>query len=259
MKRIFLLILTLLGLGTVVAQQGNVKPDWADGYFRELQNSYIEVVSGTGTDHVLARNNAAKVIVERRNFATGQRVNVQITGDQVTLNGSNELTVMARILDEYAEHNSSGHWVVYLLVQTAKNPTFEFEPVTVTDRYPFGLKALIPGMAQLDKGQTAKGIAFTAAEVATVGGIVVAEGLRNDYKNRINSTHNAAQKADYISKANTCTNLRNVCIAGAAAVYVWNLVDALASKGPKRIQIADMNLTPWATPDGMGLTMNFNF
>ena len=259
MKKIFLLILTLLGFGTAAAQQGDVKPDWADGYFHELQNSYIEVVSGTGTDHVLARNNAARVIVERRNLATGQRVNVQITGDQVTLSESSELTVMARILDEYAEHHGSGHWVVYLLVQTAKNPTFEFEPVTVTDRYPFGLKTLVPGMAQIDKGQTAKGIAFIAAEVATVGGIIVAEGLRSDYKNRINSTHNAAQKADYISKANTCTNLRNVCIAGAAAVYVWNLVDALASKGPKRIQIADMNLTPWATPDGMGLTMNFNF
>ena len=97
------------------------------------------------------------------------------------------------------------------------------------------------------------------AEIAMVGGIVAFEGLRSSYSSKISSTHNAQQKSDYIDGANTCSNLRNICIAGAAAVYIWNVVDAIVSKGPRRVLLSDASLAPYVSPDGIGLAMSINF
>lgn len=240
--------------------QGTGAPDWAKGYFRELGNSYIEVVSGTATDRDAARNKAAQVLVERRNLATGQRVNVRVSGGSVLLDSDSELTVKARVIDEYAEHIRSGQWVVYLLVQTCKHPNLTYEPVRVSGSYPFSFRSLVPGMMQLEKRQTAKGIAFMGAEVLCIGGILAFEGMRSSYSAKIGSTHHVQQRVNYIDKANTCSTMRNVCIAGAAVVYVWSLVDALASKGPNRVILGDASLmlSPYANMESAGLALRID-
>lgn len=262
MRRLTVLLLVLLGFGTAGAQQeGGSRPEWADGYFRELSNSYIEVVSANGTDRALARDRAARLVVERRNMASGGEYNVHVNGQTVVVTGNGSLTVKSRVLDEYAEHRGDGDWMVYLLVQTAKNPTYDYESVSVSDRYPLSYKTFIPGMSQIDKGQTTKGLIIIGAEVAMVGGIVAFEGLRSSYDSKISTTHNAKQKADYIDRTDTYATLRNICIAGAAAVYVWNIVDAIVSKGPRRVHLGDASIqtAPFVSPDGVGLAMNIRF
>ena len=261
-KLIVVLVITIIGYGQMFAQSSNtIAPDWIKGYFRELNNSYIEVVSASAADRDAARNKAAQVIVERRNLATGQRVNVRVSGGNVIVDGESELTVKARVIDEYAEHVSSGQWVVYLLVQTCKHPNLTYEPVTVSGRYPFSVRALIPGMVQIEKGQTGKGIAFIGSELVFVGGIIAFEGLRSTYTNKIGSTHNATQRICYADKANTFATMRNFSIAGAAVVFVWSFVDALSSKGPNRVILGDASLTvtPYADMESMGLAMNIRF
>lgn len=252
----------LLAFGIAEGQQAHTpRPDWADGYFRELSNSYIEVVSANGTDQSLARDKAIRLIVERRNLASGGEYTVHISGQTVNVSGSESLIVKARILDEYAEHRGNGDWRVYLLVQTCKNPTLEYDPVSVSSHSPLSFKTFIPGMTQLEKGQTTKALVMIGTEVALVGGIVAFEGARSSYSNKIGSTHNAAQKADYIDRANMCSDMRNLCIAGAAAVYVWSFVDALVSKGPTRVMLGDASIkaSPYASPSGFGLAMNIQF
>lgn len=256
------LVAVVGGQGLSFAQSTDgVAPDWVKGYFRELDNSYIEVVTGTATDRDAARNKAAQVLVERRNLATGQRVNVQVTGGNVIVGSNSELTVKARVIDEYAEHPSSGQWVVHLLVQTCKHPNLDYEPVSVTGRYPFSARMLVPGMMQLEKGQKAKGIAFISSEVAFIGGILAFEGMRSSYSSKISSTHNAQQRINYVDNANTCATMRNVCIAGAAVVYIWSLVDALASKGPNRVLLGDASLmlSPYANMESTGLALSIVF
>lgn len=261
-KSIVILVITFLGYGQMCAQRSNTDvPDWVNGYFWELNNSYIEVVSGSATDRDVARNKAAQVIVERRNLATGQRVNVRVSGGNVIVDGDSELTVKARVIDEYAEHVSSGQWVVYLLVQTCKHPNLTYEPVTVSGRYPFSVRTLIPGMVQIEKGQSGKGIAFIGGEVVCIGGILAFEGLRSTYVEKIGSTHNATQRISYIDKANTFATLRNVSIAGAAVVFVWSFVDALTSKGPNRVILGDASvmLMPYTNMESVGLAFNIMF
>lgn len=262
MRRQFLLLLMLLGFGYAEAQQvGGTRPEWVDGYFRDLPNSYIEVTKASGTDRAMARDRAARLVVERRNMASGGEYKVRVSGQTVEVTGDVTLTVKSRVLDEYAEHHGSGEWEVYLLVQTAKNPTYEYEQVSVTDHYPLSYKAFVPGMAQLDKKQTTKGVLFIAAEVACVGGIVAAEGLRTSYENKIASTPDASKRKDYINSANNCANVRNIMIGAAAAVYVWNIIDAVATKGPRRVKLGSvaMDFAPYATGQEAGLALNLHF
>ena len=254
---IFRLALTLVLLYGGAASAQSVPPKWLNSGLTDLRFSYVEVVSGDASTVNAARDMAAAAIVQRRNLAAGAEVTVHVVNGQITSSGSQDMIVSARILDEYIEELEYGGWRVYLLVQTLKHPQYSFENLTVTDQYPFSARAFVPGMEQLYKGQKTKGLLFIAGEAACVGGIVAAESMRSNYVNLINSTHNAQQRATYITNANNWTNIRNGCIAATAAVYVWNVVDALVSKGARHVET--LALVPYATPESTGLTLCFNF
>ncbi len=239
---------------------GNVKPDWVNGYFRELPNSYIEVVSASGYDLKSARDKAANEAIKRRSLATGAEASVSIYGNNLNVVSNHDLIVKSRILDEYVLHTSIGY-TVYLLVQTVKNPTYDYEPITVTEKYPFSARVFVPGMAQIYKGTVVKGIAFISGEVAMLGGVVVFECMRSSYSSKINNTHNADARLQYINKANLMSGLRNGFIAGAAAVYAWNIIDGIVAKGNKHIMIGDasISVSPYVAPEHSGMMLTLNF
>lgn len=243
------------------ASAQSVEPKWKSQGLMDLTYSYVEVVSADASTVSDARDKAAQAIVQRRNLAVGAEMKVKVVDGKITSSGDQKMIVTARILDEYAEEVGYNNWRVYLLVQTLKHPQYSFENITVTDQYPFSARAFVPGMQQLYKGQKAKGIMFIAAEVACVGGIVVSEGLRTSNINLINSTHNAQQRAQYTDKANMWQNVRNGFIAATAAVYVWNVVDALAAKGARYVKqgSAQFALAPYTNGETVGFAMNVKF
>lgn len=254
-----MLAVALVVCATATAQ--SVEPKWKSQGLMDLTYSYVEVVSADASTVSDARDKAAQAIVQRRNLAVGAEMKVKVVDGKITSSGDQKMIVTARILDEYAEEVGYNNWRVYLLVQTLKHPQYSFENITVTDQYPFSARAFVPGMQQLYKGQKAKGIMFIAAEVACVGGIVVSEGLRTSNINLINSTHNAQQRAQYTDKANMWQNVRNGFIAATAAVYVWNVVDALAAKGPRYVKqgSAQFALAPYTNGETVGFAMNVKF
>ena len=262
MKKILIIVIMSALSHTIVMGQGthNVKPDWVKGYFRELPNSYIEVVSAFGYDLGSARDKAANEAIKRRNLATGTEATVSINGDNLRVESSHNLIAKSRILDEYIQHTATGY-MVYLLVQTAKNPSYDFEPVTLSEKYPFSARVLVPGMAQIHKGSIGKGIAFISGEVAMLGGVVVFECMRSSYNTKINTTHNADARLQYIHKAKLMSGLRNGFIAGAAAVYVWNIIDGIVAKGNKHIMIGDasVRISPYVVPEHSGVMLTLNF
>ena len=237
-------------------------PEWLkNGYHSDHRNSYIEVVTAIGYSEDNARELAVKQISQKRSIATGQRVSIKENNNSVNVISEDELTVKARIIDEYCERIAAGQYRVSLLVQTTKNPMLQYEPVDITNKYPITARIFVPGMAQLHKGSTAKGVAFIAAEIAAIGGAVAFECLRSSYDSKVNSTHNAAARMDYINKADNMQNLRNGFIAGAALVYVWNIIDGAVAKGKQHVEVVDvaMNFSPFATPSLAGLSMCLNF
>lgn len=257
--RLLLLVAVLLFGTTAMAQ--SVPPKWKSAGLTDLTFSYVEVVSADASTVNEARDKAASAIVQRRNLAAGAEVTVRVVDGKITSTGSQEMIVSARILDEYVEELDYGGYRVYLLVQTLKHPQYSFEPITVTDEYPFSARAFVPGMEQLYKGQTTKGVLFIAGELACVGGIVAAEGMRSSYVNLIAGTHNAQQRRTYTNNANMWDNIRNGCIAAAVAVYVWNVVDAVTSKGARYAKQGStgLSLAPYAASDQFGLALNISF
>ena len=128
-------------------------------------------------------------------------------------------------------------------------------------RYPFSARVFVPGYAQIYKGQVGKGVGFIVGEVAFIGGIVASECLRASYVSKMNATRYVPQRQIYADNANICALSRNISIAGAAALYVWNILDGILAKGRPQMQIGDayLRFSPYAAPDAGGLALSLTF
>lgn len=260
-KALFIICLLIPCLPGMGQQTSKERPSWVDGFREEYQNSYLKSFSAVGSTMDDARSKALQEVADERSRATGRRYSIQENNGVVTMSSSDELTVAAQVVDEWHEVLSNGACRVDLLVQTKKNPNFTYEPVSVTNKYPFSAQVFVPGMVQLHKGSTTKGIAFIAAEVVAIGGVVAFEGLRSSYKSKINTTKDAKKRQDYTDKTNNMQNLRNGFLAGAVAIYAWNIVDGIVAKGKKHVEVGNvsMRFAPYATPEAAGLAMNISF
>lgn len=262
MRHIIILICGVLSMPFMVGQLlAQERPTWVNGFFTECPNSYVEVVSAIGYSEDDAREKAARIIVERRSIATGQRVHININNGNIQVNGNDALTVKSRIIDQYTERIGAGVYRVSLLVQTVKNPEYQYESVSVTNKYKFSPRVFVPGMAQIHKGQNTRGTLFIIGEVAAVSGIVVFEGLRSSYESKIKRTHKANEIQTYINKADNMRNIRNGFIAGAVAIYAWNVIDGIVARGKKHIVVGDANFTlaPYASPISQGILASVTF
>lgn len=235
-------------------------PEWLGGYREDLPNSYLEVIFGDGRDMEEAQNMAAKNIIYLRSLGVGQRSEVTVNNGIISVKGSQDLLVKANIIDTYTEY-SGGMYRVYLLVQVLKHPSYSYEPVHVTNKYPFSGRVFVPGMAQIHKGQTGKGVGFITGEIAFIGGIVASEFLRQSYDAKVLSTHSYILRKDYADKANICMLSRNIAIAGAAALYIWNIIDGADAKGKTHIVIGDAQLlfAPYVSSETGGLALSVKF
>ncbi len=254
--------LLLLLIGIVFPGKSQERPPWTEGYFEDLPNSYLEVVSGEGRSWEEARDAASKRIIQRRNASTGQSATVSFqAGKPIEVESEGQLVSKNRIIDEFRESLPDGSCRIYLLVQTAKKIHADFEPVRVSDKYPFSARVFVPGMAQIHKGNKGKGAAFIAGECLFLGGIVASECLKAHYESRMNATYHAGLRAYHSRNARICTISRNIAIGGAAALYVWNIIDGIAAKGKPRVFIgnARLDIAPFATGQTGGIALNLNF
>jgi hypothetical protein len=108
-------------------------------------------------------------------------------------------------------------------------------------------------------GRSGKGSAILGAEVVALGGVVAFESMRASYVTKMHKQPQFAQQ--YASKATNCKNIRNGFIAGAAAVYVYNLIDAVAAPGSRWIKTKSGGLAfyPTATNESIGFALSYSF
>lgn len=267
MGKLFFVLLVLLLPFCSLGQNPDTKPEWASsGFFKEARNTYIESVTAFGYDIESARQKAIKNVVQRRGLASGSEAIVDISSNRedVFVQISDDLTAKCRVISEWTEKVPNGY-NVFLLVQTAKNPEYEYDPINLTNKYKFSPRVFIPGMAQLYKGSYSKGIGFIVSEVVCIGGIVSTECLRVHYNSLINSTYNATIRQDYIEKSRICITARNICIAGTVVVYIWNVIDGITAKGITHIEIGEnqLSVSPQTLRVGnhnaFGIALNLRF
>lgn len=269
-KSILIVILLLLGLASFAQE----KPEWIYHKPTPENSSYLYVVeSATGRTEDEARNKATAEVFRTTAMRIGQPFNSgEINAALQSGKGYNVIASQYNIpinkVCEYSE-NQSNEYKVYILCQVAAagNTMVQWSDFNKCDRQGIDgmavLKsALLPGLGQFHKGQNAKGVSFLVGEVVAVGGIVVGQSMRHSYVNKMNNTNNANLKKTYAERANAFTTVRNISIGAAAAVYVWNVLDAIISKGSNRGALSyggPVNLVPLVTDESVALSLSINF
>lgn len=110
------------------------------------------------------------------------------------------------------------------------------------------------------KGSMVKGGCILGGEIALVAALISAESMRASYVKKMKE--NPRQLKLYNTKADQWENIRNVCIGGAAALYVYNLIDAIVAPGARRVVVRKQKtfaLLPLVAPDYQGISLVFNF
>ena len=260
----------------------NYKPAWMNGDMpTKTNNSYeFRQVSGEGKSLSEARHDATLVllnnIMREQGVIIGGTQQEKIIAEE-TQNGYSESSLhnydyhftyedhqfSFRAVDEYWE-NSNGTFRCYMLYEVAINPNkVIYEPVEYTTNYgasAFLRSLIVPGWGQLHKKQKAKGITILGTTIIGVAGIVVSQNQSTSYHNKaLNNTNNELRRS-YQNKSNSWQNIRNGFIIGTSAIYIYNLVDVLASKGARRYKKKDFSCVPYIDSEnnyGVSIALNF--
>lgn len=204
---------------------------------------------------------------DSRSIEAGKRFIERIethTIDVTEFNGR-PVQVTAHIVDEYQRKG-----MLTTLYQVGVMPNPFFGKVSVTTAYGArGLwrSAIIPGWGQFHKGANLKGGLILGGCALLAGGIVFTENQRADYDRKIKRTHDIGLIRSYTTKKDHFATARNICIGAAAALYLYNLIDAVAAPGARRIVVKrggrperSYAVAPALLPDGAaGLTAAMTF
>ena len=182
---------------------------------------------------------------------------------EVTENG-HRLEIVCREIDDYWEEVDGKYSVDILYTVTDKNAyggSYDDQIKVTTSYGAAGFLSIVPSVAQFYKGSVVKGSLILAGEVAAAGGILLCENTRAAYVKKMNEQPKYA--AEYNSLADTWETGRNICIGAAAAIYVYNLIDAFTAKGAKRIVVkkgrASLSAVPYADQRSVGMGMRLRF
>lgn len=286
-SRLILIICALLSYcNPIVAQKSaNLRPKWvgnAPGSPR-IEFYFIEVHSDGSTSLPGARIAVKQEIasnVERtdkvsvseifddksvQNYGVDNNATLQSTDSyqlNLTVEGSSR-PIKTRRIDEYWEAVSRGGINVldyHALYAVERNGSIaDFSDISSVSSYGVsGLwrSAIVPGWGQFYKGSGLKGGLMLGGTVALAGGIIYTETTRQDYMNKIAKTHNAGNIREYKNRADNFALGRNICIGGLAALYVYNIIDAIVAPGARHIVVKKNHdssgyaLLPSITPDG---------
>jgi hypothetical protein len=285
---LLLLCMLLPGLPASAQSGHSGKMPWMDGAFPPRNNAFDYRVSrGEGRSLGEARRDAFHALLIDLGNMAGVTVNSRtLTEIKRNLNYRNRdtdyseeerSTTAYRIeregfnasflkVSEYYEYETTPAGRIYRvweLYEVSARRNFTPYIPEYTDRY--GARAawrsaLLPGWGQMHKGSMTKGLLILGGEVALAGGIVATDNLRASYRQKINQTHNAAHIKAYAGKADTMTNIRNLCITAAAALYIYNVVDAIVAPGNKYLVTPRLTFVPVtgdASYTGLALVLNF--
>lgn len=168
-------------------------------------------------------------------------------------------TFNCKLVDDYWERRDGLYRYYALFAVTEPGEMAPIDNFTLTTSYAsdpvnWGL-SLIPGAAQMHKGSYLKGGIIMGGSVALSGGLITLESLRANNLAKISQTKSADVKKAYNDRASACATGRNICIGALAALYVYNIVDAIVAPGARRVIVI-----PAATPQGQyGMAVQYNF
>lgn len=289
MKYISVLLLSMILAGTfpmiICAQKvsDKLKPQWyAKGKPKEANNTYTyEIVHGVGNTIDDARKNAVVQLIVQAAHRRGVEVSVSEASQlysEVSAGSMVEKDVFSQNVkmdkgdfdisfykvDEYWETRAGGSVDCSVLFAVSNRAgKADYAGVHTTTKYGArGLvRSIIPGVGQIYKGSKAKGWSILAGEVVCAGAIIVCESQRASYVKKIKEQPKHIKT--YSTKADNWENGRNIAIGAAAALYAYNLIDALVAPGARRVvakkQRNYLSMQPHFSDGCNGISLAFNF
>jgi hypothetical protein len=262
-----------------------LKPKWVTHALPESKSgTYFFVKSmGMGATLAGAKQQAfvsmAQMLEQERGLTVNTSVQVmeKITQNQYEHNAEypqeiemeviekgHQLKIVCREIDQYWIYDD-GKYEVHVLYTVADKNRYGGsydDKITLTSKYgAAGLLSVIPSVGQFYKGSYVKGGLILGGEIIAAGGIILCENTRASY---IKKMHEQPKYAvEYNSLADSWETGRNICIGVAAAIYVYNLIDALVTPGARRVKVEPSRVTfapvPYADNNsiGIGIAMKF--
>ena len=288
MKKIFFIVASLFLFLQVQAQQ-EPRPEWAGKTIRPAGANFF-YVSGEGEGvNVQEAKLAAWTDALINSFYASGIISIQgflktnVTDEKIHTRKDLEMIIAGNIIERPLAcetpviQRCNGKVKIYVLLQVQydgglpanfenyQGCTLDFdrkvakwnEHVDNLSRgiYPFSPRVFIPGLRQLDKRSTTKAWLIIGGEAALVGGAIWAETQKQDANNMFYSTHD---KEFYRDKARSYRDLRNGLMIGAAALYVYNVIDGIAAKGTEKCN-RRLAIVPYADTESGGISLTFNF
>ncbi len=264
-RYILLLILSLSFSGEVLAQYAKsekIRPQWLHKQPKPLNATFVyERDYATGKSLDDARTKSLNGLIAASGFENGVVVlsNYQskTVDSKIYSNGKlsdyqvdvfegnsqikgNEVRLHVKSVAEYWTRDIDGTVSLTTLYAKSLNRTPNFDDVELTTKYgAHGLwrSAIIPGWGQFHKGANLKGGLILGGTAVLAAGIIFTESQRTDYVRRINQTHDINLIRSYQTKRDHFAIARNICIGAVAALYVYNLIDAVAAPGAQRVVV----------------------
>ena len=280
----FLCIMFIVALGV----NAETKPQWIKNPPTPGNSSYVfRVVKAEGEDLNSARSASLKALVsmiehddnvkikeghiltDEAHRSNGELMSANSNSVYV-LNVENSInkTITTEKVAEYSEdfeRNGQTRKRLYTLFMVqSKNSIANFDDIKLTTKYGmrgFVRSMIVPGWGQIYKGSGVKGGLIMGGAAAIATGIVLTENTRADYIKKMHEQPKFAQT--YNSKASAWEPSRNVCIGAAAALYIYNLVDAIVADGAERAIVKKRNnnfsFTPIVNTGECGISIRYNF
>ena len=100
------------------------------------------------------------------------------------------------------------------------------------------------------------------ATAAAVAGIIICNNEANTAEKNIKLEPKYAKH--YEDKKSNWETGRNICIGAAAAIWIYNMIDAAVAKGARRVEVKPagrsyVSLTPALNTDYAGFSLSYNF
>lgn len=258
----YTVLLILLFSTSIFSQKTNLvgKLPWVNGNLPSNSLNYnYKVTQGDGTTLEEAQNQALEALIfelgSEQGFSVSSETMIKTQSvvknnkedysmdfeEKTTINQDEFKAVFSKI-DEYFEKTTdiSGNiiyrtWHLYV---TGPSANQKIPKINYTNKYSMndaGYRSLIvPGWGQFYKKNNTKGVLFLAGAIGSVGGFIYADNKHNFNMNRSMETNNLDLKKEFVQKAGDFTTIKNITIGAAAAIWIWNVIDATSSEGATR-------------------------
>lgn len=286
-RRFLLLVLLLFSAAIAISaaeKSDGLKPRWMTSSLPTPKSpGYIFIsAQGSGSSLEEARQralvNLTAKLEHERGLVVSSTIKIEKTATRNSAPSKNQsftleasekgkqINLTCRVVDEYWERTHGLYMVTELYTvndQTAQGQGSYSDRIRLTTSYGAApmFYSLIPGVGQFVKGSNLKGGLFLGGTVVCAAAVVFCENQRADYAKKMK------EKPQYIDfyrnkKSNWQTG-RNVAIGVTAALYAYNLIDALVAPGRRRVvvdrQTVHYSAAPFITDDAAGISLALNF